>query len=267
MEAILARVKAHRGLWARQGLLKGVDGRAEVLRLEVGEAADGTGGLVDDHVLLVTEARDEEVVSTTHDGAAILDGTAGGTALGNLIQQELGRVTDEAGDGQRGAEGVLLAELLDELGDGQTVGALDLVHELDGMELNHLVGTGGGLLRLADPTADDDGVLGGGVEEVGGTDEGGGRDHAGRVDDGLLHVAFDGTQHGGIDDAGQDAEGVGTVQIDVAGHVLGEGGGDNDDIVGVAGLGNLLDEQIDHTAEAGIVGHEQLGDAEEDCWG
>ena len=132
------------------------------------------------------------------------------------------------------------------------------------MELDHLVGAGRGLLGLPDPPPDDDRVLGGGVEEVRGADEGRAADHGARVHDGLLDVALDGPQHGRVDDAGQDPEGVGPVKVDVARHVLGEGAGDDDDVVRVAGLCHLLDEEVDHAAEAGILGHEELGDPEED---
>ena len=103
-------------LGAGQGPLQAVDGGAELLRLEVGDAADGPGGLVDDHVGAVAQAGLQELVPPPHDWRPLLDGLArGAPALGDLVVQELGGVPDEADYGQGAAQGVLLAELLHQL--------------------------------------------------------------------------------------------------------------------------------------------------------
>mmetsp|Transcript_3475 Transcript_3475/g.7982 ORF Transcript_3475/g.7982 Transcript_3475/m.7982 type:complete len:219 (+) Transcript_3475:289-945(+) len=132
------------------------------------------------------------------------------------------------------------------------------------MELHHLVRTGRRLLRLADPPLDDGGVLRSGIEQVEGADQRRTGHHPGRVDDGLLDVPLDGPEHRRVDDAGQDAEGVGPVQIDVARHILGQARGDDDDIRAVASLVDLLDEQIRHPPQVQVARHEQLGHPKED---
>ena len=79
------------------------------------------------------------------------------------------------------------------------------------MELRHLALVLDGRLYLVEPSPDDGRVVGARVEEMAGCDEGGGGDEGVLVNDGLLHVTLDGAEHGGVDDAGEDADGVGPV--------------------------------------------------------
>jgi hypothetical protein len=92
----------------------------------------------------------------------------------------------------------------------------------------------------------------------------GGRGHGGvLVDHARLDQTLDGLYRGSVDYAAQGADGVRAV-YDVAGDggVLHDGGGDHDDIVG--GASELLDDQVDHLAEGGILVLEELRDAEEE---
>jgi hypothetical protein len=95
----------------------------------------------------------------------------------------------------------------------------------------------------------------------------GGRGHGGvLVDYARLDETLDGLHGRGVDDAAEGADGVGAV-YDVAadGCVLHYGGGDHDDIVG--GASELLDDQVDHLAERGILVLEQLRYAKEEGCG
>ena len=87
------------------------------------------------------------------------------------------------------------------------------------------------------------------------------------VHHGLLHIPFNGAEHGSVNNAGQDPQRIGPVQVDITRHILGKRRGDNNNIVGVTRLGHVLDEKIHHPPQAGIVAHEQLGDPEEDLGG
>jgi hypothetical protein len=69
-----------------------------------------------------------------------------------------------------------------------------------------------------------------------------------------------------INNATQRTNGIGAVDnIAAYGRVLHDAAGDHDDILG--GVGQLLDDQIDHLAERGIFVLEQLRDAEEEARG
>lgn len=132
------------------------------------------------------------------------------------------------------------------------------------MELYHFVRTARGFLRLGDPATHHRGALGRGHEQMRGRDERSAGHLTRRIHNGLLDVALNGAEHGGVDDAHEDAQRVAAVEVYVAGHVLGEAGGDDDDVVGVAGLGDVLDEEVDHAPQRRVVAHEELGHAEED---
>ena len=126
------------------------------------------------------------------------------------------------------------------------------------------------------------------------------------------YLPLDGSEHGRVDDLGQDTDGIRTIEVLPRVHVLcmylcmyyvetrqrervsrcricvyvcmyvcmyvwsyesflptylGQTGGDNDDIIRVAGLSHLLDEEVHHPPEIGIGGLEELGDPEEDVCG
>jgi hypothetical protein len=103
-------------------------------------------------------------------------------------------------------------------------------------------------------------------EEVVRRDEGGRGDRGVLVDNARLDEALDGLDGGGIDDAAEGADGIGAVDdIAADGGVLHDGRGHHDDIV--CGAGQLLDDQVDHLAQRGILVLEQLRDAEEESCG
>mmetsp|Transcript_8893 Transcript_8893/g.18466 ORF Transcript_8893/g.18466 Transcript_8893/m.18466 type:complete len:245 (+) Transcript_8893:2431-3165(+) len=91
--------------------------------------------------------------------------------------------------------------------------------------------------------------------------------HCVLIHDGLFHIPFYGTQHGRIDDIDQYSDGVGAVQRNVASHILGKAGSDNDDIGGIAERLNLLEEKVDYAAEAWVGGNEEFGGREEEFGG
>lgn len=69
-----------------------------------------------------------------------------------------------------------------------------------------------------------------------------------------------------IDNPAEGADGVGSIDgLGAAASVLHDGAGDHDNVLG--GVGELLDDQVDHLAEAGILVLEQLRDAEEEGGG
>jgi hypothetical protein len=98
------------------------------------------------------------------------------------------------------------------------------------------------------------------------------RDESGRgyggvlVDDARLDETLDCLHSGGIDDAAQGTDSVCAVH-DVAADrdVLHDGRCDHDHVVGRAG--ELLDDQVDHLAQRGILVLEELRDAKEQCGG
>jgi hypothetical protein len=94
-------------------------------------------------------------------------------------------------------------------------------------------------------------------------DEGGRGDRGVLVDNARLDETLDGLDGGGVNDAAQGADRIGAVyDIAADGGVLHDGRRDHDDIVGRAG--QLLDDQVDHLAQRGILVLEQLRDAEEE---
>ena len=66
------------------------------------------------------------------------------------------------------------------------------------------------------------------------------------VDDGLLHVSLDGLQHHGVSDGAKGTDGCRPVVVLLASHVLGERGGDDDDILG--NIGQLLNTKVHQPA-------------------
>jgi hypothetical protein len=96
-----------------------------------------------------------------------------------------------------------------------------------------------------------------------GRDEGGRGDGGVFVDNARLDEALNRLHSRGVNDAAEGADRIGAV-YDVAadGRVLHDGRGDHDDIVGRAR--ELLDDQVDHLAQRGILVLEELGDAEEE---
>jgi len=86
------------------------------------------------------------------------------------------------------------------------------------------------------------------------------------VDNARLDETLDRLHGGGIDDSAEGADRIGAVH-DIAADrsVLHDGGRDHDDIVGRAR--QLLDDEVDHLAERGILVLEELGYAEEEGGG
>lgn len=69
-----------------------------------------------------------------------------------------------------------------------------------------------------------------------------------------------------VDDAAQGSDGVGPENSVVAASgVLHDGASDHDNIL--CRIGQLLNDEVDHLSEAGILVLEQLRDAEEQCCG
>ena len=145
---------------------------------------------------------------------------------------------------------------------------LDLVEQLHGVELYHFVGTARGFGGFTDPSTHHRRTFGTDRKQVTGTDtKCTTTDLSRSIDNGLFDVSFNGTEHGGIDNAHQDTQGIAPVQIDIARHVLGETRRDNNDIVRIARFRHILDEQIHHATQTGIVPHEQFGDSKKDFGG
>ena len=66
-----------------------------------------------------------------------------------------------------------------------------------------------------------------------------------------------------INNATQGADGIGAVDgVGAAAGILHDGAGDHDDVLG--GAGELLDDEVNHLAQAGILVLEELRDAEEE---
>ena len=74
-------------------------------------------------------------------------------------------------------------------------------------------------------------------------------------------LPLNGLQHGGIGDAAERPDCRRPVHVLFSRHVLGEGGGDDDDVLGDGG--EALDAKVDHAAENGVLRLEQLGDGKE----
>jgi len=100
--------------------LEDVDGGGELLRLDVREGANRLGGLVHNHLALVTQRRFEEGVSTTCEGAPVHEG-AGRATLADLVGKEFGGIPNEEDEREGGLERVALAELGDELLHPETI--------------------------------------------------------------------------------------------------------------------------------------------------
>mmetsp|Transcript_11449 Transcript_11449/g.33753 ORF Transcript_11449/g.33753 Transcript_11449/m.33753 type:complete len:207 (+) Transcript_11449:2433-3053(+) len=88
------------------------------------------------------------------------------------------------------------------------------------------------------------------------------RDHARGIDDRLLHIALDRSQHGRVNDAGKDTESVGPVQIHVACHIFRQRGRHDNHVVWIARLSHFLDEQVHHPPQARVVAHKKFSHAE-----
>ena len=65
----------------------------------------------------------------------------------------------------------------------------------------------------------------------------------------------------------EHADRVGAVEVLARVHVLRERARHDDDVVGVAVLGDLLDEEVHQAAHGRVRGLKELGDAEEDLGG
>lgn len=124
-----------------------------------------------------------------------------------------------------------------------------------------------GLLDFTDPSPDNRGIVPAYFEQMAAGHQGCIPHHCVLIHDGLFHIPFYGTQHGRIDDIDQYSDGVGAVQRNVASHILGKAGSDNDDIGGIAERLNLLEEKIDYAAEAWVGGNEEFGGREEEFGG
>ena len=94
-----------------------------------------------------------------------------------------------------------------------------------------------------------------------------GRDQSSRGDspilvhDSLLHVSLDGLQHCSVCNLAEGADGGGSVDVLSASHVLRQTACHDDHVVGQDG--QLLDGQVDQTAQSGVLALPQLRDSEE----
>ena len=76
------------------------------------------------------------------------------------------------------------------------------------------------------------------------------------VNDGLLEISLNPLEHGPIGNGTECPDSRGAVEILLAGHVLHETAGDNDDIIG--NVSHLLDGEVDHSAKLNIATLEKL---------
>mmetsp|Transcript_43966 Transcript_43966/g.103538 ORF Transcript_43966/g.103538 Transcript_43966/m.103538 type:complete len:355 (-) Transcript_43966:504-1568(-) len=219
------RGEAQRGLGRGEEELQHGDGRRELARRHVGQRADRTCGLEDDHLRPVPQAALQKLVV--------------GSLLLAALRHHRDSVTDEEALGERRLE-LRLRESSNQLRDGELVGFLDAVQQRQRVVLHHLgaLVLGGGV-DLVDPALDHVRV---GLHELGPRNQRRRRHERLLVHDRLLEVALDGREHRRVCDAAQNSDGVGAVQIVGAVHVLGQRGRDDDDAVGVRL--QLLDHQV-----------------------
>ncbi len=151
-------------------------------------------------------------------------------------------------------------QLGDQLGHGQPVASSDVIQQPEGMVLHHDRVRGHGLLNLVHPALDDlVAAAGRGQMEAGNQSS---RRNRGRaIDDGLLHVALDRLQHGGVGDGAQGPDGGGSIGVLLARHILGQRRGHDDDVLGNGR--QAFDAKIDHASKDRIAGLKQLRDGEE----
>lgn len=89
------------------------------------------------------------------------------------------------------------------------------------------------------------------------------RDGRRLVHNGSLDIPLNCLHGGSIYDAAESSNSIGAVDdITSHGSILHNGAGNHDDIFG--GVGKLLDDQVDHLAQRGILVLEQFGDAKEE---
>ena len=135
-------------------------------------------------------------------------------SLGHFLGEEFGRVPYETHHGQRranprfdpcrggsGGGGCDATVFLHEFGYSESIIGLNLIEQLGGVKLHHIDGTLHRLVDFSNPLFDNGGMVVGLVEEVEGGYECGTGYEGGCVDDGLLDITLDGTEHGRVDDA------------------------------------------------------------------
>mmetsp|Transcript_96456 Transcript_96456/g.241881 ORF Transcript_96456/g.241881 Transcript_96456/m.241881 type:complete len:351 (+) Transcript_96456:1521-2573(+) len=184
------------------------DGLPRALLVDDGEVAEGPRGLVGHHLALVPQ----RVLQVCHQ--CLFD------ARVPLCHQSLASVSHQEAL-RHGALELPLREACDHLVEGQAVGLLQVVDQSQGMELDHGMVRVHAALDLVDPSTD---VVGHALEQMHGAHERGGRDEGVLVNDGRLHVAVDLGDHVGVQDTAQDANRIGTVDVDLAVHVLDKAG-------------------------------------------
>lgn len=130
------------------------------------------------------------------------------------------------------------------------------------MVLNHDVITGRRLLGLVHPSLDH---IKAAFQQMQGRHEGRAGDTGYLVHNRLFHVALNSLQHGAISDLAEGSHSRTTVIIFFPGHVFCQAAGHNDDIL--CDARHLLDSQVAHAAQRGIIGLKELGHRKESLGG
>mmetsp|Transcript_103052 Transcript_103052/g.291342 ORF Transcript_103052/g.291342 Transcript_103052/m.291342 type:complete len:406 (-) Transcript_103052:23-1240(-) len=221
------------------------DGVAAGVAVDNRQVAEGPRRLVRDHLTLVAEA----VVQVRHQ--RLFHGWI------SLSHQHLSGISDQ----QALCDGALKLALCDFrnlLVKRQSVRLLQLVNQGQRMELDCAVLRVNGLLDFIHPTLHD---VWSALHEVDPADEGGRGDKGILVHDCRLKVSVNLGSHCGIEDAAQDANGVGPKAVVLAVHVLDQAL-DADEHLAL-GWVQLFDDQVDHAPQAGARRLEELCDVEE----
>mmetsp|Transcript_6058 Transcript_6058/g.24078 ORF Transcript_6058/g.24078 Transcript_6058/m.24078 type:complete len:485 (-) Transcript_6058:662-2116(-) len=249
--------EAQYGLGAAQEELQHGHRGRELARGDVAHVDDRARRLEDDHLALVAQAALEEV-----EERAV--GAVGGR---RGLAYHLRGVAHEQHLRERRAHRAA-REGAHQLRDGQAVVRADLVQQRERVELHERRLRVHGLLDLVAPALDHVAHAGlAGLEQVQAAAQRA-RCHDGvLVHDGLLEVALDLHEQRAsaavlAQDLAQHAHGVGTVQVDLAVHVLHQGRRHDDHLVRAGG--ELLDHEVDHPPERHVLRLEELGGREED---
>mmetsp|Transcript_80036 Transcript_80036/g.259275 ORF Transcript_80036/g.259275 Transcript_80036/m.259275 type:complete len:200 (+) Transcript_80036:1971-2570(+) len=189
------------------------DGVPAAVAIDDCQLAEGPRGLIGNHFALVAQT----IVQVRHQGLL--------NRWVPLRHQDLSGISDQ----QTLCHGTLelaLCDLGDLLVERQPVSLLQLVDQCKRMELDGAVLGVDGLLDLVDPSLHH---IRGVLHQGDAADERGGRNERVLVHDRRLQVAVDLCCHGGVQDAAQHPDGVGTKAVILAVHVLDEALNDDED--------------------------------------
>mmetsp|Transcript_58415 Transcript_58415/g.136737 ORF Transcript_58415/g.136737 Transcript_58415/m.136737 type:complete len:209 (-) Transcript_58415:385-1011(-) len=179
------------------------------------ELAEGPGGLVGDHLALMTEA----AVEVGHQGLLY--------RRISLRHQRLSGVSDKQAFCHRAFQAVP-SHAGHDLVQSQPISLLQLVEQSQGMKLHHAVLRVHSLLNLIDPALDD---VGHRRMQRHAAHQGRRRNEGILVYDGCLEISVDLRRHSRIQNAAQDSNGVGSEAVVLTVHVFDEAGHANEDLL------------------------------------